>query len=167
MRWQAFLRESIRARDWFALCLSGILLLIGGWLLAMPFCPPVQRSTIDRFHLATPSFGWWAVQQAIPAMYNLENRYWIAPGPPGEANLQDPPGGAPTGYLNHFPARIVTFADSRARWLIWADADGKDNPRETQFYCLQSVYQDSARCTWLEVRLVDGQLIMRRLEAQQ
>ncbi len=167
MRWRTFLRGSIRSRDWLAVSLSGVLLLIGGWLLALPFCPPVQRATIDRFHLVTPSFGWWAAQQAIPSMYNLENRYWIAPVPPADGKLQLTPAVDPTGYLNHYPVRVVTFADSRARWLVKDEAAESAAKEKTRFYCLQSTYQDSARCSWLEVRLVDGQLVLRRLEAGQ
>jgi hypothetical protein len=167
MRWQLFLRESIRSRDWLGGGLLVLLMAVGGWLLALPFCPPVQRATLDRFHLVTPSFGWWAAQQAIPSMYNLENRCWIVTGPPADRRLQLTPAVEPTGYLNHFPVRIVTFADGRARWLLKSEPGGAAPDRGSRFYCLQSTYQGSARCSWLEVQLVDGQLVLCRLEAGQ
>lgn len=96
------------------------------WLAAMPFRSEIQRATLERFHLATPSYPAWATLQIIPPMYNLENQYRYSI--PVERELNGLPGSQESsrigltsysekGYVNHFPARLITFFDNRARLL--------------------------------------------------
>ncbi len=92
-----------------------IVAAIAVWLLSMPVCDFVQRSTINRFHLQTDSFALWAIQQPIPSMYNFHNRYEVRPslrpGPsPDDTDAQ-------RGTLNHFPLRLFTFGDNREIFL--------------------------------------------------
>lgn len=81
--------------------------LIALWLLLMPILPAVTIATINRFHLRTPSFVQWASQQPIPAMYNMANRVELTRTEDGEPRL------VRSGTINHFPVRVVTFADGR------------------------------------------------------
>ncbi len=94
--------------------LVGLLGLVAIWLLAMPLVPAVTESTMHRFHLTTPSFSWWAIQQPIPSMYNFDNRFEMQRQPRGS--------GKPilhgihsrekvaSGQVNHFPASRITSA---------------------------------------------------------
>ena len=90
-----------------------LVVVVSGWVLCMPFCRFVQRTTMARFHLQTPSFFAWAVQQPIPAMYNFYNRYEIMP-PPWRGSPAFQSVGA---TINHFPIRMFTFGDNRAIFL--------------------------------------------------
>ncbi len=91
------------------------------WLLLMPWVPSIASATIHRFHLRTGSFALWAIQQPIPSMYNFANRYEVRDLPPG---LLDPIiDTTEKRYINHFPTRILTFANTRYRFLV----DGKDH----------------------------------------
>ena len=90
------------------------------WLLMMPWVPGIARCTLDRFHLRTGSFAAWAIQCPIPSMYNFANRYEAREFPPG---LVDPIiDTVEPRYVNHFPARVFTFADGR--WRL--QKDGRD-----------------------------------------
>jgi len=90
-----------------------LVIVVSAWLISMPFCDFVQRSTINRFHFQTRSFGVWVIQQPIPAMYNLYNRFEVRPSPwkPGQDAVWD------NGTVNHFPLRLFTFGDNRAIFL--------------------------------------------------
>lgn len=96
-----------------------MLILIGGvaiWILALPLSRTVQDCYLRRFHLATPSFPLWAMQQAVPSMYNLENRYWCCTEPVDAEHLWDQKSGASvakSNMANHFPTRVITFGDAR------------------------------------------------------
>lgn len=115
MRLWRFVRDCRSAGDREAMILAAVIASIVCWLVLLPLWPALQRATIARFHLATSSFWLWSLEQAIPAMYNLENRYWIEEPDGREVRS--------SGYLNHFPTRVVTFGDGRIRWLaIPADA---------------------------------------------
>ena len=118
--------------------------LLGGialWVLAMPWMPPVAAVTMRRFHLSSDSFWGFAVQQPIPAMYNFANRVEVRELDPQDDLLRliDPvlglplvqsdaqpvaagPVGLPPGVIgretiNHFPLRLVTFADGQFKYL--------------------------------------------------
>jgi hypothetical protein len=95
-----------------------LILVIAGWLIAMPFSLFVQRTTLDRFHLQTRSFLGWAIQQPVPAMYNFYNHYEVRPSP--WKSMSDDPleeASSETGTINHFPVRIFTFGDNRSIFL--------------------------------------------------
>ena len=105
-----------------------ILLAVGGiavWILLMPFVPAISRLTMRRFHLETDSFAGWAVQAPVPTMYNFANQYEIQELPEG---LFSPVFDASKPrYINHFPSRVLTFANGRYtllhegqdRWLTF------------------------------------------------
>ena len=99
----------------------GLVALVTLWLLLTPFVPSVASSSLHRFHLRSDSFAWWSIQQPIPSMYNFANRYEVREFPPG---LIDPIFDDVTErhYINHFPARVLTWASRRYRNLN----DGKD-----------------------------------------
>ena len=80
---------------------------------------------MHRFHLRSSSFWVWAVQQPIPAMYNFANRFEVQQYPPDfiSADFLNPLMVEPERrYLNHFPARVLTFANTRYIYL----RDGQD-----------------------------------------
>lgn len=97
--------------------LFGLVLAITAWIMAMPLVPLIQRVTLERFHLISPTYRGWAAQQIVPSMYSFENRYWCLPGqsPPRETVRISQ--ATQSGWLNHFPGRLVTFADNRVRLL--------------------------------------------------
>lgn len=102
------------------------------WLLLTPIVPAIARSTMNRFHLQGESFVWFAVQQPIPAMYNFANEYEVRDFPEGfvESFLDT----SQRRYINHFPARVMTFANTRYtlqvdgtdRWVtLWSTYRGQ------------------------------------------
>jgi hypothetical protein len=119
-----------KSKDLATLALLLAILLTAGWTLSLPFSETVQESTLKRFHLASPNFATWAIQQPVPSMYNFDNRYWSSPQYLNENDLQaaelgsgpielvsqddsKPLIGVETDAINHFPARTITFAFSR------------------------------------------------------
>lgn len=85
------------------------------WLLLTPLVPSIARASMQRFHLRGESFWVWAVQFPIPTMYNFANRYQISELPP---DLVDPVLiESDKRYINHFPTRVVTFFNTRYRYL--------------------------------------------------
>lgn len=148
MRLRVFLAESLARRDWLGLAIMAAAVLMAGWLVALPFSRQVQQNTVDRFHLRTRPFAWWAAQQAIPPMYNLENRYWFARRPLAREELTaEPPADVETMMVNHFPVRVATFADNRLR-LFHQDPEG--------WLYVQSVYQQTRQVTAYRIER-DGQ----------
>jgi hypothetical protein len=93
--------------------LVGLVMVVAGWLLTMPFCTFIQRTTLNRFHLQTQSFVVWAFQQPIPSMYNMYNRFEIRPSP----WRTEPNSIWEKGTVNHFPLRMFTFGDNRRVFL--------------------------------------------------
>lgn len=102
-------RDSSGRRDYGMFAIITLIVLIAIWLIAMPLVPAIARATLNRFHLNTSSFVRWAVQFPIPAMYNFANRYEVRLE---EGDLATPNVEAER-LVNHFPARIFTFADGR------------------------------------------------------
>jgi hypothetical protein len=94
------------------------------WIGALPVSSSVQDAYLKRFHLATPSFIGWSAQQIVPAMYNLENRYWFSrdrltvketfENTNHRAFSSRNFDGPETGMVNHFPTRKFTFGDARS-----------------------------------------------------
>ncbi len=115
-----FKRETDKP-DYCFLLIVGLVASVTLWLLLTPFVPSVASSSLHRFHLRSDSFAWWSIQQPIPSMYNFGNRFEVAEFPPG---LIDPIFAVVTErrYINHFPARVLTWASRRNRNL----GDGKD-----------------------------------------
>lgn len=115
----------------------------GAWLVALPLSSSVQEMYLKRFHLASNSFGTWAIQQTIPSMYNFENKYWFMQQRISQSDLdelansetrvliKDPDAKIKSNMLNHFPTRVATFADKRIQL--------KDDPRG--FFYFRSRYR--------------------------
>jgi len=155
------------ARDLGFYLILVALALVSGWLLLMPWVPSIAESTMERFHLRSSSFAWWAVQQPIPAMYNFANRTEIRDLPPADhlVGLVDPflldplateatnaspadPSRRELGIvggrmINHFPTREFTFANGRYRYLRGED------PR---WFVLESRYRGSELSSTYELR---------------
>lgn len=125
-----------RSPDWIYRGLLLTIALIAVWVLAMPWVPTIASITMRRFHLSSDSFIGFAIQQPVPAMYNFANRVEIRELDPEDEllTLIDPvlglspailgvdPAGLPVGVLqretvNHFPLRLVTFADGQYKYL--------------------------------------------------
>ncbi len=102
------------------IAITGLVALISIWLLLTPCVPSIASATMRRFHLSSSSFLAWAIQFPIPAMYNFANQYEVRQLPPGLVDpiLEE----SEKRHLNHFPARVLTFADNRYFLLH----DGKD-----------------------------------------
>ena len=104
------------------LAIVALIMLTAGWVLATAAVPSVARATMARFHLRTDSFLLWAIQQPIPAMYNFANRYELRQWPAGLTDTlgltqATSHGVIESRYINHFPLRTVTFANTRYRFL--------------------------------------------------
>lgn len=102
------------------------------WLLLMPFFPAIARVSLRRFHLCTESFPLWAIQAPVPAMYNFGNQYEIRDLP--EDLITPVLDSRRPRFINHYPPRIVTFANGRYallhpgqdRWLTyWSSYRGQ------------------------------------------
>lgn len=117
-----------------------------------------------RFHLRDNSFLVWAIQQPIPAMYNFANRYRVwegSPAPPPEATaghsahqIGDPAELLESGCVNHFPSRMITFANARYRLLA---------ERADCWFELESAYRGQRLTTRLHLCLEDGAWRCRRV----
>ena len=112
----------------FVLVMVGVL-TVTAWLLATPVVGWVSMATMRRFHLHSENYVTWAAQFPIPAMYNFANRFRyrrvygddvpiesIVPVFDLEGQSVNPPEMTPWRYLNHFPTRVMTFADGRYRY---------------------------------------------------
>ncbi len=106
--------------DYFFGTICALVVVIVVWLLLMPIVPAIAKSTLRRFHLRTESFGVWAIQQPIPSMYNFANRYEVRRVPPdfeAAGFFQPIIEEDHRRYVNHFPTRIFTFANTRGYYL--------------------------------------------------
>lgn len=126
-----FLQLVWQTRDWPAVGLVMLILVVSGWCILLPFAPQLQTATMQRFHLSSSDYFRWACQQPIPSMYNLENRYWITDSsilvdssgtaliaPAGFSEAIEP---IDSGFANHFPTRVLTFGDGRHKYLSNSD----------------------------------------------
>lgn len=92
-----------------------LLVVVAAWLLLMPWVPAIASATMHRFHLRSGSFASWAIQQPIPSMYNFANRFEMREIPAG---FLDPIFETDQKrYINHFPTRVLTFANTRYHYL--------------------------------------------------
>ncbi|MCC9599670.1 hypothetical protein LOC67_03780 [Stieleria sp. JC731] len=97
--------------DYLFIAILGLASAVSVWLLLMPFYPAIARTTMRRFHLNTDSFALWAIQAPVPAMYNFGNQYEISDLPEGLITpVLDT---TRPRYINHFPTRLLTFANGR------------------------------------------------------
>lgn len=150
--------EQKPSRDFGFYVVLSLVGLVAVWLLMTPLVPAVAKSTMNRFHLRTESFPVWAAQQVIPSMYNFGNTIVIHDTPPGMLDPffydVDPP-----QFLNHFPARRLTFGDGRGALLQ------KD---EHKWLEMRSSYRGAELETWIHAKPVgDGVYEMVRIDDQE
>lgn len=119
-----------RGRDPLYVVIVLAVCAVSVWLLLMPFYPAIARVTMKRFHLSTDSFAVWAVQAPVPAMYNFSNRYEIRDLP--EGLITPVLDSTRPRYINHYPTRILTFANGRYSLL---------NPGQDRWVTLWSSYR--------------------------
>ncbi|MEM9365005.1 MAG: hypothetical protein AAGD07_03340 [Planctomycetota bacterium] len=144
--------------DWGYHTIRGALALVALWLLLMPWTTSIAITSMNRFHLKTRSFWLWAAMQPIPSMYNFANTTEVRSLPPTDdlVGLIDPLVLNPLGFdldplaaspanrrnetvgviaqrtLNHFPARDMTWATARHRWL---------QARQDRWFIFRSTYR--------------------------
>ena len=104
--------------------------IVSVWLLLMPFYPAIAKSTLRRFHLETDSFALWAAQAPIPAMYNCANEYEIRDLP--EGLITPVIDTTRARYINHYPTRVLTFANGRYTLL---------SPGQDRWVTMRSTYR--------------------------
>jgi hypothetical protein len=104
-----FFRDAIRGRDWLALLIAGFAIFICCWVVAILFSPQLQEIALRRFQLANNSFPLWVAHQAVPSMYNYENRVRFSRRLTEEGDLDESDEDFRQETLNHFPARYITF----------------------------------------------------------
>lgn len=119
MRINQFLKNIVQTGDLSAATLFGVILAIAVWLVGLPMSTKIQQATLMRFHLQSPSFLAWCGLQVVPAMYNMENRYWLSErvGQDGVGDLRC----VESGTTNHFPTRMITSFDARYRFFRQLD----------------------------------------------
>lgn len=154
----SFIAAIRTTKDYAASLMFVGITIVAGWLIALPLVGTVQRATIDRFHLTSPSFAIWAAQQPIPPMYNLENRYWYSTRPLSEVDLIRPAANdVRAETVNHFPARMITCASGRL--LV-------NNPHDSSWLYLWSKYQGSEKLTAYRLEPIENSnaIRMHRME---
>jgi hypothetical protein len=134
-----------QARDYGFLAIVLLVIVVAVWLLLMPFVPAIASATLHRFHLRSKSFPLWAIQQPIPSMYNFANRFEVREYPPG---LVDPIlDSTEKRYINHFPTRVLTFANTRYLHLRKA---------EDRWVTIDSTYRGQTVETRFHAKALDG-----------
>jgi hypothetical protein len=102
-------------RDYGFLAIAAFIAIVFAWLLLTPLVPSIASAALHRFHLRSHAFWWWAMQQPVPPMYAFANRYEVRDAPPDATT--DAKVAPQMRYLNHFPARVLTFASTRYHYL--------------------------------------------------
>jgi hypothetical protein len=97
------------------IAIVALVAVIAIWLLLTPVVPSIASASLNRFHLRSRSFAVWAIQFPIPTMYNFANRFEVRKVPVGPIDPILEENGK--RYLNHFPARVLTFFNTRYRHL--------------------------------------------------
>jgi hypothetical protein len=154
MRLVRFLRSIVRTDDLSAAVVLGLILAIAVWLVLLPVNRSIQQATLMRFHLQSPSFLAWCGLQVVPAMYNMENRYWLnEPIRVGDDEISMRC--VEAGTTNHFPTRMLTSFDARYRFY---------RERNQAEVLLESRFQGQALATrWHVEKGPDNSLVIRRV----
>ena len=132
--------------DYGFLAIAAFAAIVVIWLLLTPLVPSVASAGLHRFHLRSHAFWWWAMQQPVPPMYAFANRYEVRDTPPAApSNAKVAP---QMRYLNHFPARVLTFASTRYHYL---------QDRRDHWAIIESTYRGQRLETVLHAKpLADG-----------
>ena len=150
-----FLIQCFQQRDLLGLAVLVALVVAGVAAVSILFSQTMKEAALKRFQLASDTYPQWAIHQAVPAMYNFENRIKFS-------NVIDKAGNFDTeekSYLsdavNHFPARFITFGDQRHVF-----AKGREGMFE-----MESVFGDTALISrWEITRDQPNQLTVNRVE---
>ena len=146
--------EHQRPRDLTFRIIIGLVVVVTLWILATPFVPAVGMVSMKRFHLRTDSFTGWAALQIVPSMYNFGNTVEIFDRPASQRNpvfVSERP-----RYMNHFPARRLTFADGRYHVL---------SPGQDRWLTINSTYRGQALKTqWHVAPIGAGAFELKRLD---
>lgn len=137
--------EHETSRDTVFLAICCFVILNAVWLLLMPWVPGIAQATMNRFHLSSSSFPVWAIQFPIPTMYNFANRFEVREIPVG---LLDPVIDTNNRrYVNHFPTRKFTFANTRYRYL----SESAD-----RWFVIESRYRGQTIETQFHMKPIEG-----------
>ena len=144
---RAFVRDTRRAHDRASVVLAAVMVLYALVPLSLLAAPQLALPLMARFHLRTESFAAWALLQPSPWMYNFENYYLVSDEPLTRDELEAPSTGLRWQAINHQNARVITFADMRAKLL---QSSGK------RYYYLSSRYREYHLLTAYRVSVFDA-----------
>lgn len=150
----SFLVQCCRQRDLLGGAVFLLVLAAGAAAVSILFSQAMKKAALKRFHLASDTYLQWAVHQAVPAMYNFENRVKFS-------NVIDQSGKFDSGEesyisdaVNHFPARFITFGDQRHVF----------NKGRAGMFEMESVFRDTALISrWEITREHPNQLTVNRV----
>lgn len=106
-----FIAESFRQKDWLALLMLVIAVVISGWVGSILVLQSTRESAMRRFQLASPSWAQWAALAPVPSMYNFENHIQFTNEDIGEGPFDAQHESWFACPANHFPARCITFGE--------------------------------------------------------
>lgn len=151
----SFLIQSFKQRDFLGLAVFGVLVAVGFAAVSILFSQTMKEAALKRFQLASDTYPQWAVHQAVPAMYNFENRIKFSNVIDKAGNFDPAEESYVSDAVNHFPARFITFGDQRH---VFA------NGREGMFE-MESVLGDTALISrWEITRDQPNQLTVNRVD---
>ena len=151
----AFLIQSIQRRDLLGLAVFAALVAAGVAAVSILFSQTMKEAALKRFQLASDTYPQWAIHQAVPAMYNFENRIKFSNVIDNAGNFDTQEKSYVSDAVNHFPARFITFGDQRH---VFA------NGREGMFE-MESVFGDTALISrWEITREQPNQLTVNRVD---
>ena len=150
-----FLVQSGQQRDLLGLAVFAMLVVAGLAAVSILFSQTMKEAALKRFHLASDTYPQWAIHQAVPAMYNFENRIKFSNVIDGAGNFDSEEESYFSDAVNHFPARFITFGDQRH-----AFAKGREGMFE-----MESVFGDTALVSrWEITRDQPNQLTVNRVD---
>ena len=150
----SFLIQCCRQRDLLGLAVLAISLVVAGAAISILFSQTMKEAALKRFHLASDTFPQWAIHQAVPAMYNFENRIKFSNTIDKTGDFDFDEKSYISSATNHFPARFITFGDQRHVF-----AKGRAGMFE-----MESVFGDTALISrWEITREQPNQLTVSRV----
>ncbi len=108
-----FLIQCFGQRDLLGLAVFALSVIVAVAAISILFSQAMKEAALKRFHLASDTYPQWAVHQAVPAMYNFENRIKFSNVIDKSGNYDSDEESYISAAVNHFPARFITFGDQR------------------------------------------------------
>ncbi len=153
----SFLVQSVRQRDVLGVAVFALLIVVAVAAISILFSQIMKEAALKRFHLASDTFPQWAVHQAVPAMYNFENRIKFSNVIDESGRFDSDEASYISFAVNHFPARFITFGDYR-----YVFTKGRAGMFE-----MESVFGDTALISrWEITRDQPDQLTVNRVHQQ-